>query len=330
MPRGCPRALRCGTLAALSLLARCRLSKALLPALGISCASAPGIDTPRGPTPNDAWVSAPEHEPRGAEAGPAVRPIAPVALETCGHTRERFEGWLASFRRHAVAQKISEKTVAIALDDVRYDPDVIALDRSQAAFKLSFEEFSARRVTRARITRGKELLRKHAALLGKIEARFGVPPEVLVAIWGLETDFGENAGSRSCLRALATLAYDCRRSALFRGELMSALRIVERGDLGPADMVGAWAGELGQTQFLPSSYERYALDFDGDGRADLVGSSADALASTASYLEGHGWKAREGYKPGTANFAVLGTWNASEVYRKTIALFASKLAVKRR
>jgi lytic murein transglycosylase len=188
------------------------------------------------------------------------------------------------------------------------------------------EEFSAKHVTRARIARGKELLRTHAALLAKIEAAFGVPPEVLVAIWGLETEFGANTGSRSCLRSLATLAYDCRRSARFRNELSSALRLVDRGDLTPSDMVGAWAGELGQTQFLPSSYERFAIDFDGDGRANLIGSVADALASTANYLKEHGWRAHEGYQAGSANSTVLATWNSSDVYVKTVALFAGKIA----
>jgi len=127
------------------------------------------------------------------------------------------------------------------------------------------------------------------------------------------------------LNALATLAYDCRRAERFRGELMSALRILQRGDLEVHDMVGAWAGELGQTQFLPSSYERFAIDFDGDGRANLVGSVSDALASTANYLQQHGWKPREGYGPGSHNFEVLSEWNASGVYRQTIAKFAARI-----
>ena len=181
-------------------------------------------------------------------------------------------------------------------------------------------------MTRARLAAATARLREGADLFTRIEARFGVPREVLVAIWGLETDFGVNVGSTESLRALATLAYDCRRAARFRGELLAALRIVQRGDLAPSQMKGAWAGELGQTQFLASSYEKFAVDFDGDGRADIVSSSADALASTASYLAGHAWRAGEPFGEGTPNFEALGSWNSSDVYRRTIVLFASKLA----
>ena len=130
----------------------------------------------------------------------------------------------------------------------------------------------------------------NAALLNKIESRYGVPGEVVVAIWGLETSFGANTGNMSSLRSLATLAYDCRRSAFFTNELMAALSIVQRGDMSPSQMVGAWAGELGQTQFLASSYVKFAVDFDGNGRRDLIRSKADALASTANYLKAYGWK----------------------------------------
>jgi lytic murein transglycosylase len=180
------------------------------------------------------------------------------------------------------------------------------------------------------VRRGQQHLSAHAPLLAKITKRFGVAPEVVVAIWGLETDFGSNQGSTRSLNALATLAYDCRRAERFRGELMSALRIAERGDLAPEEMRGAWAGELGQTQFLPSSYERFGVDFDGDGKIDLVSSVDDALGSTASYLAGHGWRKGEGFAPESPNFEVLSEWNKSEVYQRTIVLFASKLATKRR
>jgi lytic murein transglycosylase len=202
---------------------------------------------------------------------------------------------------------------------------VIELDRSQRPHKLSLEAFASSHVTPARVRQGKKRLSTHAALLAEITRRFGVAPEIVVAIWGLETDFGRNQGSTPVFRALATLAYDCRRASLFRGELSSALRILQRGDLTVDAMVGAWAGELGQTQFLPSSYEHFGIDFDGDGRIDLVDSTEDALASTANYLAGHGWRAGEGYRAGSPNFEVLAEWNKSEVYRKTITLLASKL-----
>ncbi|MEJ7729296.1 MAG: lytic murein transglycosylase [Polyangiaceae bacterium] len=298
--------------------------------ISVSCAASPPVRVGE-PAADDGWVTASSaRRPTPASAPSTTPPVQPLPLEGCGDTQEGFDGWLESFRRHAVTEGLSAQTVARALTDVTYDPEVIELDRSQAAFKLSFAELSARRITRARVARGTELLRSHAELFAKIEQRFGVAPQILAAIWGLETDFGENVGSRSCLRALATLAYDCRRKARFRGELASALRIVERGDLAPAEMVGAWAGELGQTQFLPSSYERFAIDFDGDGRVDLIRSSADALASTARYLQSHGWRRDEGYGAGSANFEVLRAWNASEVYRQVIVAFAAKLPGARR
>ena len=263
---------------------------------------------------------------------PADVPAPPteiVPIEWCGETADGFDDWVASFRRHAITQGISPDLVARALGRVGYDPDVIDLDRAQKSQKRSFEEFASSHVTPGRVRRGKRLLGTHADLLSKITARFGVAEEIVVAIWGLETDFGANQGSTPSLRALATLAYDCRRAELFRGELSSALRILQRGDLSVEEMVGAWAGEIGQTQFLPSSYERFGIDFDGDGRIDIVGSTEDALASTAHYLTEHGWRAGQGYQPGSPNFAVLAEWNRSEIYRKTIALFASKLAKTR-
>jgi membrane-bound lytic murein transglycosylase B len=149
---------------------------------------------------------------------------------------------------------------------------------------------------------------------------------VIVAIWGLETDFGVNIGKFPTIRSLATLAYDCRRSDEFRAELLDALRIVQRGDVAPADLKGAWAGEIGQTQFMPSSYIKYAVDFDNDGHADLLRSVPDVLASTANFFVGHGWQKGKPYDPGTPNFAVIQQWNKSEVYAKTIAYFATQLA----
>jgi lytic murein transglycosylase len=295
------------------------------PAIALSCAS----NAPRPREPEAAWVSAPDPDHR-LESREIPAPVKPVPLESCGNTGEGFDGWIGAFRKHAVDRGISARTVALALDGVTYDPNVVTLDRSQSSFKLGFAEFAAQRITRARLARGAELLRENAGLFARIEAAFGVPAEILVAIWGLETDYGQNTGAHYALRALATLAYDCRRSARFRDELLAALRIVDRGDLGPADMVGAWAGELGQTQFLPSSYERFAVDFDGDGRANLIASSADALASTAAYLRGHGFREGEPYGEGTPNDTALAAWNASEVYRKTIVLFATKLAKTRR
>lgn len=252
--------------------------------------------------------------------------IPPVSIERCSDTDDGFDEWLLAFREHAVANGTPRELATRAFANITYDPAVIELDRTQRPHKASFESFSASHLTAARVKRGKRLLVEHAALLGRIEGRFGVPPEILVALWGLETDYGAFQGRTRSLSALATLAYDCRRAERFRGELESALRILVRGDLAPEQMLGAWAGELGQTQFLPSSYERFGVDFDEDGRVDLLGSVSDALGSTASYLAGHGWRRGEGYGPGTANEAALESWNKSEVYRRTVVLFASRLA----
>lgn len=295
----------------------------LFATLLLSCAS-PAREAPRD---RGQWlgVEQPAVPAQSASAAPAP---PPVPLEHCSSTEEGFDGWLVSYRRYAAEQGIAPATIAAALDGVFYDAEVVELDRDQKAFAVSFDEFFKKHVTAKRVARAKELKKELATVLDGIEAKFGVPGEVLIAIWGLETDFGENIGTRPSIRSLATLAYDCRRFALFRAELLSALRVIERGDLKPYDMVGAWAGEIGQTQFMPSSYERFAVDFDGDGRADLLRSSADALASTASYLVGHGWKAGEAYKAGSANYAVLAEWNASELEKKTIVAFAAKLGKK--
>jgi lytic murein transglycosylase len=236
-----------------------------------------------------------------------------------------FDGWLDGFKREATVHGVSGAAVSAALNDITYDPHVIALDRNQKAFTLSFEEFSAQRITASRLRKGSDKLKQYGSLFDRIERQFGVPGPVLVAIWGLETDYGVNNGSTPTFRALATLAYDCRRSDLFQAQLLDALRIVERGDLKPSEMRGAWAGEIGQTQLMPSSYIKFAVDFDADGRRDLIHSVADAMASTANYLQSNGWKRGEPYGPGTDNFAALQQWNKSEIYCRTIAYFADRL-----
>jgi lytic murein transglycosylase len=236
-----------------------------------------------------------------------------------------FEAWLEGFKREAATQGISQGALTAALSGLTYDQSVIAHDRGQRVFQQSFEEFSGRMISPDRLRKGSNLLKQYAGTFVRIEQQFGVPGAVLVAIWGLETDFGVNIGKYATIRSLATLAYDCRRSEKFSAELMDALRIVDRGDLNPADMRGAWAGEIGQTQFLPSSYLKYAVDFDGNGKRDLIHSAPDVLASTANYLKGYGWKAGQPWTPGSANFEVLQQWNKSEVYSKTVAAFATKL-----
>lgn len=235
-----------------------------------------------------------------------------------------FGAFIVAFQREAAGQGISQRALS-ALTEMTADPKVLALDRRQGVFNQSFEEFSGPRIAQ-RLSKGRMMLIQYGSVLGRIEDQYGVPGEVVVAIWGLETDFGVVMGKQPSLRALATLAHDCRRSEMFQAELMDALRIVDRGDLAPADMRGAWAGELGQTQFLPSSYVKFAVDFDRNGRRDLIHSVPDVLASTANYLRSYGWKPGERFIEGSPNFEVLKQWNRSTVYQKTIAAFAARLA----
>jgi lytic murein transglycosylase len=253
----------------------------------------------------------------------AVSAVPALAAVPCG--TGNFQAWLDDFKTEAAAKGISQSAIAAGLNGVTPDPGVLSRDRSQRVFSQSFEEFSGRMVP-PRLTRGANMMKQYGSVLGRIEQSYGVPGEVLVAIWGLETDFGVNTGKFPTIRSLATLAYDCRRADTFRAELMDALRLLERGDLQPSEMRGAWAGELGQTQFMPSSYLKYAVDFDGNGRRDLLHSAPDVLASTANYLASYGWQRGKDWEPGSANFAVIQQWNKSEVYARTVAYFASQLA----
>jgi membrane-bound lytic murein transglycosylase B len=235
-----------------------------------------------------------------------------------------FPAFIADFKKDASRQGISPKALA-ALDGLTVDDKVLAADKRQHVFKQSFEEFSGRMISKSRFAKGQQMMSQHAATLKKAEQQFGVPAGVVVAIWGLETDYGVNQGKMSVVRSTATLAFDCRRSERFQGELADALRIIDRGDMASAQMLGDWAGEIGQTQFLPSSYMKYAVDFDGDGRRNLVSSTADVLGSTANYLKGKGWQRGQGWGPGQPNFEVIKEWNKADVYARTIALFAERL-----
>ena len=247
---------------------------------------------------------------------------SPALAAQCGGD---FGLFVETFKREAAAKGISDRTVASAFAGVTPDPQVIALDRRQVVFKQTFEQFGPPRIAQ-RLARAKFMVLRHGSMLGRIEQQFNVQGEVLIAIWGLETDFGAGIGKQPTVRALATLANDCRRTDMFQAELMDALRIVERGDLALSEMRGAWAGELGQTQFLPSSYVKFAVDFDGDGKRNLIHSVPDVLASTANYLKGYGWQHGGAWTEGAPNFDVLKHWNKAEVYQKTIALFATRLA----
>jgi len=249
---------------------------------------------------------------------------APAGAAMCGGD---FNAFLSAMSHEAAAAGISRTVIDSAFAGLTPDGAVLAFDRRQrGTFRKSFEAYAATRVIPARIKRAKQLMQRHAALLARIERDFGVPRTLLMAIWTLETDNGTgDMGKLPVIRTLATLAHDCRRSELFQRELLAALKILQRGDLSQRDLIGAYAGEIGQTQFLPSSYIKYGVDYDGSGHIDLRHSVPDVLASTANLLKKNGWRAGAPFGEGTANFEVMREWNHSEVYRKTMVLFAGRL-----
>jgi lytic murein transglycosylase len=250
---------------------------------------------------------------------------APARAAQCGGD---FNVFLSAMGRDAAAAGISRDVIASAFAGVTPDPAVLSFDRRQrGTFRKSFEEYAATRVIPARIKRAKSLMQKHAQLLSRIERQFGVPRTLLMAIWTLESDNGTgDMGKLPVVRTIATLAHDCRRTELFQNELIAALKILQRGDLPLRDLIGAYAGEIGQTQFLPSSYIKYGVDYDGNGHVDLRHSVPDVLASTANLLKTNGWRAGAPFGEGTENFQVMREWNRSEVYRKTMVLFSERLS----
>ncbi|ODR99601.1 lytic transglycosylase [Methyloceanibacter superfactus] len=201
-----------------------------------------------------------------------------------------FGKWLQGFKQQAIAEGISPQTVASALNGVTYFPTAIAHDRRQGVFAQDFLTFQGRMVSNNRLQVGKAMLRKYASVFNRIEQQYGVPGPVMVAYWGLETDFGKVMGNLPSIQSLATLSYDCRRPEEFREQLMYALKVIDRGDLQPGQMRGPAHGEVGQFQFQPKTYYNYAVDFDGDGHRDLVRSAPDSLASAANYLRSKGWQ----------------------------------------
>ncbi len=209
------------------------------------------------------------------------------------HGGASFDQWLSAFKQEAAGQGISRSTIDAALSGIAFDPNIVRKDRGQGVFQQTFLQFAGRMADGYQHQSGAAKIRANAALLARIEQQFGVPPQPIVAFWGLETDFGANNGNLPVLRSLVTLAYDCRRPQMFREELLNALRVIQRGDISPSQMVGAWAGEIGQTQFAPSAYFKYAVDFDGDGRRDLIHSVPDVLASSANLLAKNVWKRGE-------------------------------------
>ncbi len=215
-----------------------------------------------------------------------------AAAQSCGTSASGFDGFKRQVAAEAKGLGYSARAIE-ALMAVNYDPQVIKRDRAQNVFSQSFMQFSDRMVSAYRIKEGQNRLAQYADVFAAVEKKYGVPGPVLVAFWGLETDFGANTGDFSTVQSLATLSWDCRRPEKFRPQLMAALDLINKGDLAPEDMRGAWAGEIGQAQFLPVEYDETAVDFDGDGRRDLRHSVPDIMASSARLLIKHGWKANQ-------------------------------------
>ncbi|MBO9100372.1 MULTISPECIES: lytic murein transglycosylase [Rhizobium] len=251
---------------------------------------------------------------------------APVAAEAaqCGNTAAGFPAWVGEFKQEAAAKGISPQVLDRAFADVHYNQPTIRADRGQKSFKLSFEEFMKKRGGQTVINRGRGMKQANAALFANIERKYGVPAGPLIAIWGMETGFGSYMGNEHTMSAVSTLSYDCRRSDYFTDQLYAALKLVGEGYLSPSAR-GAAHGEIGQTQFLPRNVVNFGVDGDGNGRIDMVGSKADALASTANFLRGHGWRPGEGYQPGEPNFNAIAGWNAAVVYQQSIAYIGKQI-----
>lgn len=240
---------------------------------------------PAPPAPDMVTHAAPEETAVATPAAPVATAVADAATD--------FAGCVSRLQASALDNGISTPTIDNVLGEVRYVARVIELDRKQPEYSETFRNYLTGRVTTKRIEQGRSLLAKHGVLLGQIEQQYGVPPQYLLAFWGLETNFGSYLGNMPVLDSLATLACDQRRSEFFTRELFEALKLVDEGIVAPPAFTGSWAGAVGNTQFMPSTYRRYAVDGDGNGRPDLWRSVPDALTSAANYLAKIGWKADE-------------------------------------
>ncbi|WP_417259321.1 lytic murein transglycosylase [Celeribacter sp.] len=253
----------------------------------------------------------------------ALLTATPALAATCGNTSSGFEAWKAQFAQEAASAGVGAKGLA-ALAATSYASKTIAADRNQKSFKYSLEKFMQVRGAATIVRMGRARIAKNPTYYAKLEQRFGVPAEVIVAIHGMETAFGSNMGNANVLSAISTLAYDCRRSDFFSAHALAALRLVDKGALSSSTK-GAMHGEVGHTQFLPGNIETYGIDGDGNGVVDLTNIS-DGLASTANFLAQKGWKPGQGYLEGQPNFRVIKEWNAAGVYQKAIAIMASQIA----
>lgn len=288
----------------------------------------------------------------GVTAQTTARPLSSPSIPSAPNAA--FDQWVEGAKSRAKAQGIRSSTITRAFRGVGYLPGVVERDRNQTEFVRSFEDYLAIAASDERIATGRAMLRKHAGLLGQLESKYGVEKEIITAVWGLESRYGARRGDVPVISALSTLAFDGRRGKFFEGQLMAALKIIERGDITPERMTGSWAGAMGHTQFIPTSYLAYAVDFRGDGRRDIwADDPTDALASTAAYLNRSGWRTGQRWgdeitgrapsgrgrvvKPAGDtgpvfevyhNYSVLGRYNNAQKYIIGVGHLADRLAGK--
>jgi lytic murein transglycosylase len=262
----------------------------------------------------------PPNRPQTAAPRP---PAAPSLRAASCHNGASFDRFLADLKQRAIGEGVSQRAIAAAAPYLTYDQGIVNRDRGQRVFGQIFTEFAGRMAAAYRMQNGQAHIKTYSAAFARAEKEYGVPPAVIAAFWGLESDFGANMGKLPVLPSLVSLAYDCRRTDRFQNETVAALKIIDRGDLAPSEMIGSWAGELGQTQFLPTHYFTYAVDYDGDGRRNLLGSAPDVIGSTANYIAtGLKWRRGEPWLEevrAPANFP----WDQADL---TIQLPRAKLA----
>ncbi|WP_024513786.1 lytic murein transglycosylase [Bradyrhizobium sp. Tv2a-2] len=251
-----------------------RTAIAVLAALAFSCVASAQFAPPPRPAPA------------------SQRPAPSLRAASC-HNGASFERFLGELKQRAMAEGVSHDAIAEASPYLIYEQGIVNRDRGQRVFGQLFTEFAGRMAAPYRMQQGQQHIKTYAAAFARAQKEYGVPPAVIAAFWGLESDFGANMGNLPVLPSLVSLAYDCRRSERFQNETIAALKVIDRGDLAPDEMVGSWAGELGQTQFLPTHYVTYAVDYDGDGRRNLLRSAPDVIGSTANYIA-NGLKWRRG------------------------------------
>ncbi len=252
----------------------------------------------------------------------ALTAAAPAFGAPCGNTSAGFDAWKADFAASAQADGVGNRGLD-ALAGASYSKGTIAADRNQKSFKYTLDKFLKLRGADAIVSQGRAKRAKNKSFYDSLEAAYGVPAGVLLAIHGMETGFGNFMGDTNVISAITTLTFDCRRSDFFRPHLIGALKLVDQGSIS-AGSIGAKHGELGHTQFLPGNALKYGVDGNGDGTIDLNG-AVDALATTANYLNGKGWRAGAGYAEGQPNYAVIKEWTAATVYQQAIALMAAKI-----